>query len=96
MEGLQGHSLKEIYRDFKLARLNSLDISLSVRLKLWNLPEIPLREERGKFDKMFEGSEWRKPQRCQVYAPLSSACSMNQLFLLYCKNHRLWARDWSS
>lgn len=47
IEGLQGQSVKEIYWDFKLVRLNSLDISLSVRLILWNLSEIPLRKERG-------------------------------------------------
>ena len=58
---------------------------------LRNLPEIPLREERGSFDRIFKGSEGRKPQQCQVYAPLSSACSTNQLFLLYGKDHRMWS-----
>lgn len=39
IEGLQGHSLKAIYRDFKLARLNFLDIFISVNLMLWNFLE---------------------------------------------------------
>lgn len=60
------------------------------------LPWVPLSMERGSFDRIFKGSECRKPQQCQVYAPLSPACSMNLLFLLNCKDHRLWARDWSS
>lgn len=67
IEGLQGHSLKGMYWDFKLAKLNSLDIFISVNLTLWNLPEILLREKGGSFDRIFKGRQWRKPQ-CQVYA----------------------------
>lgn len=77
IEGWQGQSLDWICWNCKLVRLNSTDIFIRVSLMLWNLSEMPLREERGSFDRMFKGSERRKPQQCQVYAH-SSACPVNQ------------------